>query len=97
MTIIAEGIPSTWFDRLTMTGHPFVKLRAGSEPFDSPFPLSPFDAPFALSLSKGERFAQNRLVEGCRNVCANNYVFIYRFHLPAAGRDFSICNLRSLI
>jgi hypothetical protein len=25
----------------------------------------PFDSPFALSLSKGERFAQGRLVEGC--------------------------------
>ena len=24
-----------------------------------------FDSPFALSLSKGERFAQDRLVEGC--------------------------------
>jgi hypothetical protein len=48
MTIIAERIPSTWFDRLTMTGHP-----------------EPFDSPFALSLSKGERFAQDRLVEGC--------------------------------
>ena len=60
MIIIAKRIHSTWFDRLTMTGHP-----------------EPFDATFALSLSKGERCAQDRLVEGCRNVCANNYVFIY--------------------
>ncbi len=40
MTIIAERIPSTWFDRLTMTGHP-------------------------------------ELVEGYRNVCANNDVAMY--------------------
>ena len=49
MTIIAERIPGTWFDKLTMTGHP-------------------------------------ELVEGCRNVCANNYVVMY-----------TICNLRSTI
>jgi len=61
MTIIAERIPSTWFERLTMTGHP-----------------ESFDSPFALSLSKGERFAQDRLVEGYRNVCANNDVVMYR-------------------
>jgi hypothetical protein len=41
MTIIAERIPGTWFDRLTMTGHP-------------------------------------ELVEGCHNVCANNYVVMYK-------------------
>jgi hypothetical protein len=40
MAIIAERITNTWFDRLTMTGHP-------------------------------------ELVEGFRNVCANNYVVMY--------------------
>jgi hypothetical protein len=40
-----------WFDRLTMIGEKTVRPEH-------------FDSPFALSLSKGERFAQHRLVEG---------------------------------
>jgi len=32
---------------------------------EKPVVLKPFDSPFALSLSKGKRFAQDRLVEGC--------------------------------
>ena len=50
MATIAKRVPSTWFDRLTMTGHP--------EP-----------------------------VEGCRNVCANNYVVVYSLRPIAAHID----------
>ena len=61
MTIIAERIPSTWFDRLTMTGHPEL-----------------FDSPFVLRFSKDEWRLRTGFVEGYRNVCANNYVVMYK-------------------
>ncbi len=64
MTVIAERIPNTWFDRLTMTGHP-----------------EPFDSPFVLRFSKDEWRLRTGFVEGCRNVCANNYVVMYNYSL----------------
>ena len=65
MTIIAERIPGTWFDRLT----PFGPSTVRPEPFDSPF---------VLRFSKDEWRLRTGFVEGCRNVCANNYVVMYR-------------------
>jgi len=45
---------------------PFDRLRANGgvlKSFEFPVHAQPFDFPFALRLSKGERFAQDRLVE----------------------------------
>jgi len=53
----------SWFDRLTTNGHGytlnlnFLAVRP-----------EPFDLPFALSLSKGERFAQDRVCRRAEGV-----------------------------
>jgi len=45
---IAERMPNTWFDRLTMTDHLVIESY------------------------------RPELIEGCRNVCANNYAVMYK-------------------